>query len=163
MLRGSTIYASGSLSTEVLEHRNNEVAKREASEMINLDFGNGKGSAANHPVTLPDIMSTWRTTGVHNIRTEVHLDGDTFPASDQSSITRSDGPSALGEGEGGLALSRRSCRHCKRWDDYSCRTAYSEWVYLYRIGAPRGGSNSAGWSSKPWLPNPGVTTTYYRR
>jgi len=92
MSRGSIISASGSMSTEILERRNNEVAKREDVGMINLDFGNGKGSVANYPVTLPDIITIWKATGVRNIRTYVHLDGDAFPASEQSSIIRSDGP-----------------------------------------------------------------------
>jgi hypothetical protein len=43
-------------------------------------------------VTLPDLVTIWRATGVPNIQTFVHVTGDGFPQGDLSAMP--DGPSA---------------------------------------------------------------------
>ncbi len=44
------------------------------------------------PVTLPDLVTIWRTTHVPDIETFVHVSGDAFPQGDISTLP--DGPTA---------------------------------------------------------------------
>ena len=57
-----------------------------------FDFCDGRGPVPCLPVTLPDLITTWKATGVGNIKTFLNLTGDGFPNGDASSLP--DGPSA---------------------------------------------------------------------
>jgi len=88
--RGSAISASTNLTAECLQRVNGELVKQESTDIIELDFDNGEGSVTNYPVTLPDIITIWKSTKVRNIRTFVHAAGDAFPSGDFASLP--DGP-----------------------------------------------------------------------
>jgi short subunit dehydrogenase-like uncharacterized protein len=90
MSRGSAISASKNMSAESLQRVNGELVKRETTDIIQLDFDNGQGSVPNYSITLPDIITIWKSTKVRNIRTFVHVAGDAFPTEDLASLP--DGP-----------------------------------------------------------------------
>jgi short subunit dehydrogenase-like uncharacterized protein len=90
MSRGSAISASETVTAECLQRLDGELVKQTASNIIRLDFENGRGNVENYPVTLPDLITIWKSTGVRNIRTFVHAAGDAFPSGDLSELP--DGP-----------------------------------------------------------------------
>jgi hypothetical protein len=53
-------------------------------------FDFGQGTVDSFQVTLPDLITIWRATGVPNIETFVHTTGDGFPQGDLSALP--DGP-----------------------------------------------------------------------
>ena len=56
-----------------------------------FDFGDGRGSVDCFAVTLPDLITISKATGVANVRTFVNVSGNAFPSGDISSLP--DGPS----------------------------------------------------------------------
>ncbi|KAH6649054.1 hypothetical protein BKA67DRAFT_594348 [Truncatella angustata] len=78
MSRGSAISASENMAAECFQRLNGQLVKHDTTSIIELDFDNGQGTVANHPVTLPDLITVWKSTKVRNIRTFVHAaDGPT--------------------------------------------------------------------------------------
>ena len=90
MSRGSAVSAAGGLTTELLQCIDGALAKQEASATRNFDFKDGKGCVGCFPVTLPDLITIWKSTKVPNIRTFVHVSGDALPTESLANLP--DGP-----------------------------------------------------------------------
>ncbi|KAI1360479.1 hypothetical protein F5Y08DRAFT_348704 [Xylaria arbuscula] len=69
MSRGSAITVRDGLSPECLQRRDNDITQQDINSTQNFDFDDGKGAVSCVPVTLPDIITLWKVTGVTNIRT----------------------------------------------------------------------------------------------
>jgi short subunit dehydrogenase-like uncharacterized protein len=94
MSRGSVVSAAeGGLATQCLERVRGALAQKPdgGAAASDFDFGDGKGQVACFPVTLPDLITIWKATGVPNIRTFVHASGDAL-AGDPASLP--EGPTA---------------------------------------------------------------------
>lgn len=87
--RGSAVSAMGSVTAETLARDDGKLVARSAGASRKLDFGNGPIDCFQ--VTLPDLITIWRSTDVPNIETFVHVTGDGFPQGDLSALP--DGPS----------------------------------------------------------------------
>ncbi|KAH6844735.1 hypothetical protein B0I37DRAFT_398312 [Chaetomium sp. MPI-CAGE-AT-0009] len=95
MSRGSVVSAAeGGLATQCLERVWGTLAQKQdpTAATSQFDFGDGKGQVACFPVTLPDLITIWKSTKVPNIRTFVHASGNALPAGDLVSLP--DGPTA---------------------------------------------------------------------
>jgi len=88
MSRGSAISASQNLTTRTLARVNGALVDREPMALMDFDFG--KGMMACFPVTLPDLVTIWRSTGAPNVETFVHVSGSAFPEGELSGMP--DGP-----------------------------------------------------------------------
>lgn len=86
--RGSAISAMGSVTTETLARVDGKLASVPAGSTRKLDFG--KGAVDCFQVTLPDLITLWRSTNVPNIETFVHVSSGGFPQGDLSALP--DGP-----------------------------------------------------------------------
>ncbi|MGA1830634.1 saccharopine dehydrogenase family protein [Rhizobium wenxiniae] len=87
--RGSAISAMENVTVETLARVDGELVAIAADGIRKFDFG--KGAVDCFPVTLPDLITIWRVTGVPNVETFVHVTGDGFPQGDLSALP--DGPS----------------------------------------------------------------------
>jgi short subunit dehydrogenase-like uncharacterized protein len=90
MSRGSAISARENLTTETLHLVHGTLAPRDPNSVRSFDFGHGEVACAS--VTLPDLITIWRSTHIPNIETYLHASGDAFPDSDPADLE--DGPSA---------------------------------------------------------------------
>ncbi len=86
--RGSAISATENLTVETLKRVHGALIPAEA-DVQKFDFG--KGAVDCFRVTLPDLITIWRATGIPDIETFVHVTGDGFPQGDLSALP--DGPS----------------------------------------------------------------------
>ncbi|MDM9628994.1 saccharopine dehydrogenase NADP-binding domain-containing protein [Rhizobium sp. S152] len=86
--RGSAISATENLTVETLKCAHGVLTPAEA-DIQPFDFG--RGAVECFRVTLPDLITIWRATGVPDIETFVHATGDGFPQGDLSLLP--DGPS----------------------------------------------------------------------
>ncbi|ORM63613.1 hypothetical protein PRCB_18940 [Pantoea rodasii] len=89
MSRGSAVSATQNLSLECLIRLNGQLVKQEPNELRTFNFGEGLRDC--FPVTLPDLITIWRATGIPDIATFVHVSGVGFPQGDLSALP--DGPS----------------------------------------------------------------------
>jgi short subunit dehydrogenase-like uncharacterized protein len=87
--RGSAISAMENVTVETLARVDGELVTVAADGIRKFDFG--KGAVDCFPVTLPDLITIWRSTGVPDVETFVHLTGDGLPQGDLSLLP--DGPS----------------------------------------------------------------------
>lgn len=87
--RGSAISAMENVTTQTLARIDGKLVSAPAEGIRKFDFG--KGAVDCFPVTLPDLITIWRSTGVPDIETFVHVTGDGFPQGDLSLLP--DGPS----------------------------------------------------------------------
>ena len=85
--RGSAISAAENLTTETLERVEGDLVETTA-DIRKFDFG--KGPVDSFQVTLPDLITLWRGTGIPDIATFVHVTGDGFPQGDLTLLP--DGP-----------------------------------------------------------------------
>lgn len=90
MSRGSAISASENI-TDTLHRSGGELVKLDSSDLVPFDFDDGKGPVDSFPVTLPDLITLWKSTGVPNIKTFVHASGG-FPTGALAELP--DGPTA---------------------------------------------------------------------
>jgi short subunit dehydrogenase-like uncharacterized protein len=90
MSRGSAISASENVTTECLMRIDGTLTSRDPDEVRKFDFGHGPTTC--QPVTLPDLVTIWRATGIPNIETFVHVSGDAFQQGDVTALP--DGPTA---------------------------------------------------------------------
>lgn len=90
MSRGSAVSAMENLSPECLIRLNGQLVPKDPGELRTFDFGSGAREC--FPVTLPDLVTVWKTTGIPDISTFVHVSGIGFPQGDLSTLP--DGPSA---------------------------------------------------------------------
>lgn len=90
MSRGSAISASEGLTNQCLARVDGVLTEADPGGLRDFDFGHGPVSC--FPVTLPDLVTIWRTQRVPDIATFVHVSGNAFPkgALDE----QLDGPSA---------------------------------------------------------------------
>jgi short subunit dehydrogenase-like uncharacterized protein len=86
--RGSAISATENLTVETLKRVHGVLTPAEADVQA-FDFG--RGDVDCFRVTLPDLITIWRATGVPDIETFLHVTGDGFPQGDLSLLP--DGPS----------------------------------------------------------------------
>lgn len=86
--RGSAISATENMTAETLARVDGELVAV-TNTIQKLDFG--QGAVDSFQVTLPDLITIWRATGVPNIETFVHVTGGGFPQGDLSALP--DGPS----------------------------------------------------------------------
>ncbi|SHM45931.1 Uncharacterized conserved protein [Sphingobium sp. YR657] len=86
--RGSAVSASENLTTETLHRVAGTLVARSPEEVRAFDFGNGP--ATSFPVTLPDLITIWRATGIPDIETFVHVTEGAFPEGDLAAMP--DGP-----------------------------------------------------------------------
>ena len=89
MSRGSVVSAMGSVTSETLARVDGTLVARSAGAIRKLDFGMGPVNCFQ--VTLPDLITIWRSTGIPDIEAFVHVTGDGFPQGDLSALP--DGPS----------------------------------------------------------------------
>ncbi|MGV2129589.1 saccharopine dehydrogenase family protein [Agrobacterium vitis] len=87
MSRGSAISASENMTAETLARVDGELVTV-ANSIRKFDFG--QGAVDSFQVTLPDLITIWRATGVPDIETFVHVTGNGFPTGDLSLLP--DGP-----------------------------------------------------------------------
>ncbi|TJW41528.1 MAG: hypothetical protein E5X59_24095, partial [Mesorhizobium sp.] len=87
--RGSAISAMENVTTQTLARIDGKLVSAPAEGIRKFDFG--KGAVDCFPVTLPDLITIWRSTGVPDVETFVHATGDGFPQGDLSLLP--DGPS----------------------------------------------------------------------
>jgi short subunit dehydrogenase-like uncharacterized protein len=87
--RGSAVSAMGSVTAETLVRNAGALVAQPPGMIRQLDFGDGVVDCFQ--VTLPDLITIWRATGIADIETLVHVTGDGFPQGDLSALP--DGPS----------------------------------------------------------------------
>ncbi|MBD9388930.1 saccharopine dehydrogenase NADP-binding domain-containing protein [Agrobacterium sp. AGB01] len=87
--RGSAISAMENVTVETLARVNGDLVAIAADGFRKFDFG--KGAVDCFPVTLPDLITIWRATGVPDVETFLHVTGDGFPQGNLSTLP--DGPS----------------------------------------------------------------------
>lgn len=87
--RGSAISAMENVTTQTLARIDGKLVSAPDEGIRKFDFG--RGSVDCFPVTLPDLITIWRSTGVPEVETFVHVTGDGFPQGDVSLLP--DGPS----------------------------------------------------------------------
>ncbi|KAI0413973.1 hypothetical protein F5X98DRAFT_390341 [Xylaria grammica] len=92
MSRGSAISARDGLSPECLRRREGTMVPHDINNTQQFDFDDGHGQVDCFPVTLPDLITIWKSTGVSNIGTFVRVSGGSFPTTDLSALP--DGPTA---------------------------------------------------------------------
>lgn len=90
MSRGSAISASEGMSTECLARVDGLLEKRSPTDLQDFDFGGGPVSC--FPVTLPDLVTIWRSTQIPNIETFVYVPANSFSTGDLANLP--DGPDA---------------------------------------------------------------------
>lgn len=88
MSRGSAISATENMAAATLARVDGELVTV-ANSIRKFDFG--QSAVESFQVTLPDLITIWRATGVPDIETFVHVTGDGFPQGDLSLLP--DGPS----------------------------------------------------------------------
>ena len=86
--RGSAISAMENVTTAVLARIGGKLVGVAADGIRQFDFG--QGTVDCFPVTLPDLITIWRSTGVPDVETFVHVPGGGFPQGDLSLLP--DGP-----------------------------------------------------------------------
>ncbi|MGV2125509.1 saccharopine dehydrogenase family protein [Agrobacterium vitis] len=87
MSRGSAISATENMAAATLARVDGKLVT--VSNSIRK-FDLGQGAVDSFQVTLPDLITIWRATGVPDIETFVHVTGDGFPTGDLSLLP--DGP-----------------------------------------------------------------------
>lgn len=85
--RGSAISATENMTTETFARLDGALVPV-SNKLQKFDFG--QGAVDSFQVTLPDLITIWRTTGVPNIETFIHVTGNGFPQGDLSLLP--DGP-----------------------------------------------------------------------
>lgn len=90
--RGSAISTAEGVTAECLKRQNSQLVEQNVQDTADFDFDNGKGSVSCFPVTLPDLLTIWKSTNSPNIKTFVHVSGGAFPTGDLAALP--DGPTA---------------------------------------------------------------------
>lgn len=89
MSRGSAISAAEDMTGVTLQRLGGKLVKLEPKELVSFDFDHGQGFVDAFPVTLPDLITLGKSTGVSDIRTFVYASGG-FPSGELSLLP--DGP-----------------------------------------------------------------------
>lgn len=88
MSRGSAVSAAEGLTTDCLMRVDGRLTSRNPADSRDFDFGGGVTSCS--AVTLPDLITIWRATGIPDIETFVHVADGAFPQGDLAALP--DGP-----------------------------------------------------------------------
>ena len=88
MSRGSAMTATENMTGDCMRLVRGSLVRRSPEEFCDFDFGSGVRSC--FPLTLPDLLTIHRATGVPDIETFAHVSGDAFPAGDLAALP--DGP-----------------------------------------------------------------------
>jgi short subunit dehydrogenase-like uncharacterized protein len=86
--RGSAVSAMGSVTAATLARADGVLVAASGGAIRPFDFG--KGPVDCFQVTLPDLITIWRATGIPDIATFVHVTGAGFPQGDLATLP--DGP-----------------------------------------------------------------------
>lgn len=86
--RGSAISAMAGVTNATLARAGGKLVAQPAATIRQFDFG--KGPVECFQVTLPDLVTLWRATGVADIAAYVHVTGPGFPQGDLAALP--DGP-----------------------------------------------------------------------
>ncbi|KAI0195785.1 hypothetical protein EV127DRAFT_508544 [Xylaria flabelliformis] len=92
MSRGSAISAAANISPECLQRRDGNIVQQDINNTRQFDFDDGNGTVSCFPVTLPDLITIWKSTRVPDIRTFVRTSAGSFPTTDLAAMP--DGPTA---------------------------------------------------------------------
>ncbi len=87
--RGSAVSAAEGLTTDCLMRADGSLVSRDPGETREFDFGIGLTTCT--AVTLPDLVTIWRATGIPDIETYLHIAGGAFPHGELAALP--DGPS----------------------------------------------------------------------
>jgi short subunit dehydrogenase-like uncharacterized protein len=87
--RGSARSAMGSVTAETLARVDGTLVAQAPGTIRQFDFG--KGPVDCFQVTLPDLITIWRSTNVPDIASFIHVTGSGFPQGDLAAVP--DGPS----------------------------------------------------------------------
>lgn len=79
MSKGSAVSASENVTAETLQRAGGQLIAQEIANRKDFDFADGRGAVSSFPVTLPDLITLWKSTGVKDIRTYVNVSGEAFP------------------------------------------------------------------------------------
>lgn len=90
MSRGSAVSAAENMTTECLQRVDGELVEQDIANTGLFDFQDGQGHVTSLPITLPDLITIWKSTNVANIRVFVHASENAFPT--QALSTLPDGP-----------------------------------------------------------------------
>ncbi|KAJ5744902.1 NAD(P)-binding protein [Penicillium manginii] len=91
MSRGSAISASN-MKSGCLQLVDGNLVEQEPTQTANFDFDDGNGNVISFPVTLPDLLTISKSSGIANIRTFAHASSLSFPTGDLDLLA--DGPTA---------------------------------------------------------------------
>ncbi|KZM24046.1 uncharacterized protein EKO05_0004600 [Ascochyta rabiei] len=90
MSRGSVMSSAESVTVDCLQRLRGELVPQDTGSTKDFDFDDGNGTVTCFPVTLPDLITIWLSSGVPNIRIFVHALGTFDSTGDISSLP--DGP-----------------------------------------------------------------------
>jgi short subunit dehydrogenase-like uncharacterized protein len=79
MSKGSAVSASENVTTGTLQRSGGQLIAQDIANTKDFDFEDGRGAVSSFPVTLPDLITLWKSTGVEIIRTYINVSGDAFP------------------------------------------------------------------------------------
>ncbi|KRD09634.1 hypothetical protein ASE48_06285 [Mycobacterium sp. Root265] len=88
MSLGSAVSAAEGLTTDCLMRAEGSLISRDPGDTREFNFGTGPTICP--AVTLPDLVTIWRSTGIPDIETYVHMAGGGFPQGDLAALP--DGP-----------------------------------------------------------------------
>jgi short subunit dehydrogenase-like uncharacterized protein len=92
MSRGSVISAAQNMTTQTMQLLDGVLTAIDVGDTKKFDFDNGKGEVECFPITLPDLITVGKSSGIGAIRTFVHASDAIFPTGDLNSMP--DGPTA---------------------------------------------------------------------
>jgi short subunit dehydrogenase-like uncharacterized protein len=93
MSRGSAISAQeGAMTTSRQRRVGGKPVEQHAQSAREFDFGDGRGRVDCSSVTLPDLITIAKATGVSSVQTFVNVSGTSFPTGDLTKL--SPGPTA---------------------------------------------------------------------
>ncbi|RYP47754.1 hypothetical protein DL768_006222 [Monosporascus sp. mg162] len=89
--RGSATSALESVTGHALQRVRGQLVRIETGSASRFDFGDGRGSVECAAVTLPDLVTICKSTGVQDVKTFVNASNNVLSTDDSPS--RPDGPS----------------------------------------------------------------------
>lgn len=92
MSRGSAISAAENLTSRCLKRLDGKLVDQDSGYTMQFDFDDGRGTVSCFPATLPDLITLWLSAKIPNIRTFVHVAGDSFPTGNLDALP--EGPTA---------------------------------------------------------------------
>ena len=147
--RGSAVSAMASVTAETLARAGGKLVAATPGAIRQFDFGHGPVDCFQ--VTLPDLVTIWRATGVPGIEAFVHVTGEGFPQGELSALP--DGPRRTGTA--GQPLPGRGRGHRYRRRCRALGTRYGQWLHVHGDCRRRGWPARAGRRASSRLPDSG--------